>query len=122
MGYRHELAFQLLQQQQRVQVYLKNQQRKYQKYILDLVEKFHLVLKQVLHHLDEQRHQLHLKIVELVPQIRHKLNLLIHLLLLHPSLGQLKDQQKLLNEYLDQLRYSMRSQLMDVNEFPKRLW
>ena len=118
----HELAFQLLQQQQRVQVYLKNQQRKYQKYILDLVEKFHLVLKQVLHHLDELRHQLHLRIEELVPQIRHKLNLLIHLLLLHPSLGQLKDQQKLLNEYLDQLRYSMRSQLMDVNEFPKRLW
>ena len=83
---------------------------------------FHLVLKLGLHHLDELVLQLHLRIVELAPQIRHKLNQLIHLLLLHLGSGQLKGQPKLLNEYLDQLRYLMRSQLMDVTEFPKRLW
>ena len=85
MGYKRELAFLLWQQLRRVQVCLKNRQRKYQKCILGLDEMFHLVLKLELLHLVLLVHQLNLKIVELAQLIRHKLNQLIHLLLLHPS-------------------------------------
>ena len=117
MDCKHELAFQLLQQLQHVPIYLKILQRKYRKYILDLIWKIHHALKQgnlFLVGFD-------LKIVELVQQFLHKLHLLIHLLHLHLSLARLMDQLKLLNELLDLTHYLKHSQLMDVNGFPKHL-